>query len=141
MANINLEQSEITSLLDLEKTYGEWRFVKVASEREETNTEDETREVVAVRFDAISSIQGKDFRIEISLQDNPMVDLTNLEYYDPVEIVGMRVFSYNSNGQLVEKIRALDVKKKANVTNPPKDQSESLTNKKPEINKTENKVK
>lgn len=143
MANISVNQSEITPLIDLEETYGEWRFVKEASDREITNSEDDTREVIAVRFDAVSSVQGRDFRIEILFEDNPMIDLSNLEYYDLIEIVGMKVFSYNSNGQIIEKIRALDVKKKTNVI---KDHSMNGTEKKSEnvkseISKTENKDK
>ncbi|MEX1447896.1 hypothetical protein [Enterococcus sp. C76] len=143
MANISVNQSEITSLIDLEKTYGEWRFIKEASDREVTNSEDETREAIAVRFDAVSSVQGRDFRIEVLLEDNPMIDLSSLSYYDLIEIIGMRVFSYNSNGQIIEKIRALDVKKKSDeMKNHAINNSEKKTeNMKNEMSKAESKDK
>ncbi|MGC6769527.1 DUF961 family protein [Enterococcus sp. LJL51] len=133
MSSIKVDGNDITSLINFEETFGKLTFLEQISDQEERGEDGERGVAKAVRFEFLSEKQGAEFRAKISLEDNPMVDLSQLKMDDEIELVEPKVFERNmNNGQMpnmVVTIEALDVKKKG-ATRPVTGQSDESKNKK-----------
>lgn len=131
MSSIKVEGNDITSFIDFEKTFGKLTFLEQISDQETRGEDGERGEVKAVRFEVLSELQGVEFRVKISLEDNPMIDLSNFKMDDEIELVEPKVFERNMNNgsmpNIVITIEALDVKKKSGnrPTPTPKSMSEN----------------
>lgn len=136
MSSIKVEGNDITSLIDFEKTFGKLIFLEQISDQEGRGEDGERGEVKAVRFEVLSELQGVEFRVKINLEDNPLIDLSNLKMEDEIELVEPKVFERNMNNgsmpNIVITIEAMDVKKKAGskgISQPIKNENEKANGK------------